>query len=418
MKRKRHTQPFWPLAAYAALTVAASYLGRRIGKTRQTASEPASAAFGKEPKRKPADVDFQRAMQSDRGRDAVSPFDIPFAGWKDIAWRTYQQIDEDRLLAIAGGVVFFGLLAIFPALAAFVSLYGLFADAGTISKHIDLATGILPATTLDIFREQIGRIVTSANSTLGFAFILSLGLALWSANAGMKAVIDALNVIYGEKEKRSFVKLTLVAFAFTIGIIVFMLLAIAGVIVLPIVLNTIGLGAFSETLMRISRWPALLLVIVLGLACLYRYGPSRLGARWQWLSVGAVLAAVIWLVASILLSWYLEKFADYNATYGSLGAGVGLMMWMWVSAIAILLGAEINAEMEHQTARDSTVGREKPLGARGAAMADTVGQSASSAPPIPADVQVGALIGEVLGDWVAGKRQTQKRRRRAAKRRR
>ena len=355
-------------------------------------------------------------MQSERGRDAASPFEIPFAGWKDIAWRTYQQIEEDRLLAIAGGVVFFGLLAIFPALAAFVSLYGLFADTATISKHIDLAAGILPAATLDIFREQIGRIVASANTTLGFAFILGLGLALWSANAGMKAVIDALNVIYDEKEKRGFVTLTLVALAFTIGVIVFMLLAIAGVIVLPIVLNTIGLGAFSETLMRISRWPALLVVIVIGLAVLYRYGPSRVEARWQWLSVGSILAAVIWLVASILLSWYLEKFADYNATYGSLGAGIGLMMWMWVSAIAILLGAEINAEIEHQTARDSTVGREKPLGARGAAMADTVGKSASGTQPIPADVQVGAIIGEVLGDWVSGKRDTPKQRRRTAKR--
>jgi membrane protein len=412
MKPKKHTQRFWPLAAYAALTVAATYLGRRIGHTRESESQ-ASAAFGKEPKRKPADVDFQRALQNERGRDAASPLEIPFAGWKDIAWRTYQQIDEDRLLAIAGGVVFFGLLAIFPALAAFVSLYGLFADAGTISQHIDLAAGILPSATLDIFREQIGRIVASANTTLGFAFILGLGLALWSANAGMKAVIDALNVIYGEKEKRSFVTLTLVAFGFTIGIIVFMLLAITGVVVLPIALNTIGLGAFGESLMRISRWPALLLVIIVGLACLYRYGPSRDEARWQWLSVGAILAAVTWLVASVLLSWYLEKFADYNATYGSLGAGIGLMMWMWVSTIAILMGAEINAEIEHQTARDSTVGHEKAMGGRGAAMADTVGTSASRAQRIPADVQVGALIGEVLGNWVARRRNVPKRRRRS-----
>jgi membrane protein len=412
MKPKKHRRRFWPLAAYAALTVAAAYLGRWLREP----SSQSSAAFGKEPKRKPANIDFRRALQNERGRGAASPFDIPSAGWKDIAWRTYHQTEEDRLLAIAGGVAFFGLLAIFPALAAFVSLYGLFADAGTISKHVDLAAGFLPATTLDIFREQIGRIVASANTTLGFAFILGLALALWSANAGVKALIDALNVIYGEREKRSFVKLTFVAFAFTIGIIVFMLLAIGGVIVLPIALNTIGLGTFSETLMRLSRWPTLLLGIVIVLALLYRYGPSRTEARWQWLSVGAILAAVIWLAASTLLSWYLEKFADYDATYGSLGAGAGLMMWMWASAIAILLGAEINAEIEHQTARDSTVGREKSLGARGAAMADTVGASASSTQPIPADIQVGALIGEALGDWVANKRAMPRQRRRVKRR--
>ena len=338
-------------------------------------SSASAAAFGQEPKRKPSRIDFERAQQTRRGRDATSPFVIPWPGWKDILWRTYQQIDEDRLLAIAGGVVFFALLAIFPAIGAFVSLYGLFADVGTINSHIDLLAGFLPAATLDIIREQVTRIAANANSTLGFAFVSGLAVALWSANAGMKAIIDALNVIYGEREKRGFVTLTLVAFAFTIGIIVFMLAAIALVIALPIVLNAIWLGHYSEMMLRALRWPALLTVIMIGLALLYRYGPSRREPRWQWLSVGAVLAAVMWLTSSLLLSWYLENFADYNATYGSLGAGIGMMMWLWVSAIAILFGAELNAEIEHQTAEDSTVGYDKPLGNRGAAMADTVGQS-------------------------------------------
>ena len=269
------------------------------------------------------------------------------------------------------------MLALFPAIAAFVSLYGLFADFGTINTHIELAAGLLPGSTLDIIREQVARIVSNANTTLGFAFISGLLIALWSANAGMKAIIDALNVIYGEREKRGFVTLTLVALAFTLGIIGFMLAAVALVIALPIVFNTIGLAGYSEALLRVLRWPALLTILVVGLALLYRYGPSRNEPRWQWLSVGSAFAAIIWLTSSMLLSWYLEKFADYNATYGSLGAGIGLMMWMWVSAIVILFGAELNAEIEHQTAQDSTVGYKKPLGARGAAMADTVGQSLS-----------------------------------------
>jgi membrane protein len=351
-------------------------------KLRGKASErTGAAAFGREPKRKPETIDFARAQQTRRGRDATSPPQIPWPGWRDILWRTYQQFEEDRLLAIAGGVVFFGLLAIFPAIAAFVSLYGLFADVATVNDHIALASGILPAGALDILREQVTRIATSNSGTLGFAFLLSLAIALWSANAGMKAIIDALNVIYDEREKRSFVALTLVAFAFTVGVICFLLAAIAAVVAFPIVLNTIGLGDFSETALRILRWPALLAVMMTGLALLYRYGPSRNVARWQWLSIGSVLAAVIWLASSLGFSWYLETFADYNATYGSLGAAIGMMMWMWISAIVILFGAELNAEIEHQTAVDSTIGGKKPLGRRGAAMADTVGRSLSSSEP-------------------------------------
>ena len=345
------------------------------------AGQKKSAAFGRQPKRKPTGVDFKRAQQIRRGRGATSPFAIPWLGWKDILWRTYQQIEEDRLLAIAGGVVFFGLLAIFPAIAAFVSLYGLFADAAALNNHLAWAAGILPTATLDIMREQIMRIVANGNGTLGFAFVSGLAIALWSANAGMKAIIDALNVIYGEREKRGFVKLTLIAFAFTIGIIAFMLAALALVVAFPIVLNTIGLANYSELLLRALRWPALLAILVVGLAVLYRYGPSRTEPRWQWLSVGSVLAAAAWLASSIALSWYLEKFADYNATYGSLGAGIGMMMWMWISAIVILLGAELNSEIEHQTAEDFTVGYRKPLGSRGAAMADTVGKSLSRSEP-------------------------------------
>lgn len=191
--------------------------------------------------------------------------------------------------------------------------------------------------------------------------------------SGVKAMIDALNVINEQHEGRSFIKLNLVALVFTLAGLAAFLLAVAAVVILPLILSPIGLESSTETLTRIGRWPVLLLILLIGLSLLYRYGPDRRAARWQWVSVGSVFAAVTWIGASFLFSWYLKSFANYNATYGSLGAVVGLMIWLWLSTIVVLLGAEFNAEIEHQTVRDFTVGKEKPLGARGAVMADTVG---------------------------------------------
>jgi membrane protein len=254
-----------------------------------------------------------------------------------------------------------------------VSLYGLFASPSTINDHLSSIGGMLPGDAFQILQDQVNRLAAKGGAKLGFGFIFGLGLAFWSANAGMKAIMDALNVVYDEKEKRGFIKLNLVSLAFTLAAIASVLVAIGAVVVLPLVLSYAGLGNVSETLLRIVRWPVLLVLIMIGLAVLYRFGPSRREPRWQWLSVGSVFAVVAWLASSALLSWYLANFANYDATYGSLGAAIGLMMWMWISSIVILFGAELNSEIEHQTARDSTVDGEKPLGARGAAMADTVG---------------------------------------------
>jgi membrane protein len=347
-----------------------------VPQTRQ--ARPATGAFGTTRSTdEPARLQHDRAHESGHGRHSTAPWQIPWAGWKDILWRTYQQINEDRLLAVAAGVVFYGLLALFPAITAFVSIYGLFAKPSTISSHLSIMAGILPGGAFDIFQEQVNRLVSKGDAKLGFAFIFGLGLALWSANAGMKALMDALNVVYDEKEKRGFIKLNLVSLALTAGAIVSLLLALGSVVVLPLVLGYVGLGGKTELLLSLLRWPVLLAMIIFGLAVLYRYGSSRREPRWQWLSVGSVFAAVTWLASSALLSWYLAHFANYDATYGSLGAAIGLMMWMWISSIVILFGAELNSEIEHQTARDSTVGGDKPLGARGAAMADTVGPAAS-----------------------------------------
>jgi membrane protein len=321
----------------------------------------------------PVSAQARRAKEQGRGRRAAAPWQIPCAGWKDILWRLYDSVNDNRLLAVAGGVAFYSLLAIFPAVAAFVSLYGLIADASTIGTHLSLASGIFPAGAVDLIHEQIARITSKSDAKLGLGFITGLAIALWSANAGMKAIIDALNVVYDEKEKRSFVKLNLLSLLFTLVAILALIAGLAAVVIAPIVFSAFGLSSLLSLAIAVLRWPALLVVAMVALAAIYRYGPSRTEARWQWLSVGAAAAAIGWMTTSVLFSWYIAHFGAYNATYGSLGAAVGMMMWMWISAVVILLGGELNAEIEHQTAHDSTVGVDKPLGERGAVMADTVG---------------------------------------------
>ena len=321
----------------------------------------------------PRDLEVSRAHERGRGRHATHPLQIPWRGWYDILWRTYGEMNSDRLLSIAGGVSFFILLAIFPAITALVSAYGLFFNAATITNNLSLLGDVVPENVLGLVHEQASRIASNSGRALSVGIVVGILASLWSAMSGVKAMIDALNVIYEQKEGRSFIKLNLAALIFTLAGFAAFLLAIAAIVVLPLILSPIGLGSLTETLTRIARWPVLLVVLLIGLAVLYRYGPDRRAARWQWVSLGSVFAAMTWIAASFLFSWYLTSFANYNATYGSLGAVVGLMIWLWISTIVVLLGAELNAEVEHQTARDSTIGAEKPLGTRGAVMADTVG---------------------------------------------
>jgi membrane protein len=370
----------WPLLCSALLVgmLVTGDLIRAYRRQRLAAQGHGTGAFGTSRSTdEPHGLQLTRAGEPGRGRHAQAPCQIPWKGWKDIFWRTYQQIGEDRLLAVAAGVVFYNLLAVFPAVTALVSLYGLFATPAAISDQLVLLSGILPDSAVEILREQIGR-PTANSSKLGLGFIFGLAVALWSANSGMKAIMDALNVVYEEKEKRGFIKLNLISLAFTLAGTGVLLLALGTVVVLPIALNYLGLHDATDLLLRFARWPLLIVIIIFGLAVLYRYGPSRCEPRWQWISVGSVFAAVAWIVSSALLSWYLASFAHYDATYGSLGAGIGLMMWMWISSIVILFGAQLNSEIEHQTVRDSTVRGNKPLGARGAVMADTVGKAQHS----------------------------------------
>ena len=336
-------------------------------------SKPERALARATPAQEPLTWQERRAAERGRGRRAYAPLRIPWRGWKDILVRSYHQIQNDRLLALAAGVAFYSLVALFPAIAAGVSSYALFADAATIGKHLSIAADIVPAGALDMLGEEISRIAAKSEGKLTFGFLLGLAIALWSANAGMKAVFDALNLIYDEDEKRGLIWLNLVSLFFTICAIAGAGLAIALVVVFPVLLAAFGLTSSDQPIIGYLRWPVMFVLIILGLAVLYRYGPSRRLAKWRWISIGSVFASLSWLAVSSLFSWYLGNFANYNATYGALGAVVGLMMWMWLSTIVVLVGAELNSEIEHQTARDSTVGPEKPLGTRGAVMADTIG---------------------------------------------
>ena len=312
-------------------------------------------------------------QESERGRAATTPSEIPWPGWKDILLRLYNRLTRDRILLIAAGVTFYLILAIFPGIAALVSIYGLFFDPRTMVSHLDMVTGVAPGGAVDVLREQLTHLSQQSGTALGVSFLISLAVALWSATSGVKAIFDGLNVAYEEEEKRSFLKLTAVALMFTVGLMVFVILSLAAVVALPVVLNYFPFSGLTNVLLKIVRWPILLVMVAVALSIFYRYGPSRAEPKWRWISWGSVSATVLWLAASILFSWYVAHFGSYNKTYGSLGAIIGFMTWMWLSIIVVLLGAQLNAEMEHQTAKQSTSGPPKPLGARGAQMADTIG---------------------------------------------
>jgi membrane protein len=280
-----------------------------------------------------------------------NPFAVLASHGGEILRGTYERIGRDRILANAAGVVFYGLLAIFPAITALVSSYGLFADPSTISDNLHSLALMLPGDSFSIVQDEIGRVVAKANSSLSLAFGFGLLLAIWSANAGVKAVLDALNVAHEVEEERGLIHLNLVSLAFTVAGLAAILLMVGAVIGVPLVLDRLGLGESAQALVQIGRWPLLGLVLLAALVALYGFGPSRAAAGLRWLVPGAVLAIVLWLIGSALLSWYLSDFANYSATYGSLGAAIGLMTWMWLSAIIILVGAEFNSEIERQAAR-------------------------------------------------------------------
>jgi membrane protein len=281
-------------------------------------------------------------------KPASSPTDLSRRGWMAIVRRTFKEFNEDRIPAVAAGSAFFAILSIFPALAVFVSLYGLVGDLGAAQHQIAALQGVLPAGGVTVIGDQMTRLAATPRADLGVTFFVSLLVSVWSANAGMKGLIAGLNVAYEVPERRNFFVLNLVSLLFTSGAILFAIVSMAVIVAVPGVLAWLHLQELQG--ISLLRWPVMLVVTAFLLSVLYRYGPSRRGARWRWITPGGVLAAVLWMAMSLAFSAYVGRFGNYDKTYGSLGAIVGFMTWIWLSLIVVLLGAEFNAEIEREAA--------------------------------------------------------------------
>ena len=309
--------------------------------------------------------------KDDRGREASKPAEIPKRGWKEILIRVKDEQSRDNLSMVAAGVAFYAFFAVFPALAAAVSIFGLAADPQQLQQQIDSMSGVMPQEAYSIVRDQLSELTSHPGSALSLGVIFGILLALWSANKGMKALMTALNIVYDEEETRGFFKLNAVSLFLTICGVLLGLTAIGFIIVVPAVINILNLPSMFEMLMNYLRWPLLGVILIIVLAALYRYCPDRNAPKWRWISWGSVTATVLWLIASILFSFYVSKFGDYSKMYGSMGAVIILLMWFYISSYVILLGGELNAEMEHQTRKDTTIGKPRPMGQRDAYVADT-----------------------------------------------
>jgi membrane protein len=275
---------------------------------------------------------------------------VPSRRWQDLVLAVARGLSADRIFLIAAGVTFYAILALFPGIAALVSIYGLFADPSSIAGHLDMLSGVVPGGAVDVIREQLTRLAQQNGAALSFGFGISLVIALWFANSGISGLFDALNAVYERKEQRNLFKYYATTLTFTIGAIVLILLSIAILVALPLILEYIPNAGITGLLLRIIRWPILLVLVVGSLAMVYRYGPCRHAPQWRWILWSSVFAALAWLGASALFSWYVANFGNYNKTYGSLGAIFGFMTWMWVSMVIVLVGAKLDAELEHRFA--------------------------------------------------------------------
>ncbi len=291
-----------------------------------------------------------------QGRSARQPKRVSHVSWRDTLLGVKQQLSDDNLSIVAAGVAFYFLLAVFPALTAMVSLYGLAFDPQQVSEQINRLSAFVPGQAVDLLTGQLGELVSTNRSALGLGVAGGLLLALWSSSVGVRKLMDALNVAYDEKEKRSFLHRTALALALTLGAIVIGVLAMATIVLLPAVDSFLGLGELLQTTIGILRWPLVAVLFALALGVLYRFGPSRDHARWAWISWGAGVATVLWVVGSALFSWYVSNFGNYNKSYGSMGAVVILLMWFLLCAYVTLIGAEIDSEIERQVRGDSKAG--------------------------------------------------------------
>lgn len=315
--------------------------------------------------------------QQNRGRSATSPHQIPMPGWKDILVRSWGEVSENNIFLVAGGVTYAVLLALFPALAALVAIYGLLLDPSQVEQQVAALSHVLPPASAEMIGDELHKLIATSSHSLSISAGVALLLALWSASRGMSGLISAFDIAYQEKETRGFFKLNLLAIVLTVLMLIGGTVIIALVGVLPAALQIVGLESSTKWLLLVLEWPLLIVVVMAGLAVLYRYAPDRHPPRWRWVSPGAIVATLLWLAGSVAFTVYVSHFNSYDKTYGSLGGVVVMLTWLYLSAFVALFGAVINAQSERQTQADSTVGESKPMGNRRAHAADTVGASTS-----------------------------------------
>jgi membrane protein len=317
----------------------------------------------------------ERSNGDAAGREADRPSEIPPRGWFAVLKRVKAEVKEDNVTLLAAGVAFYAMLAIFPAIIAVVTIYGMVADPAQVESQIGEFAKSLPAGADQLLTEQLKSVTSAGRQSLSIGLVVSLLAVLWTASGGVQGLVKGLNLVYDEKESRGFLKLRGLSLLLTLGAILLAVVAIALVAVFPAVVGDLGLGQAGELAASIARWVVLALLVLSAFAVLYRYAPDRANPRWRWVSGGAVVALVLWLLGSIGFSWYVESFGKYNQTYGALAAVIILLLWLFLSAFVVLLGAELDAETERQTGRDTTTGPERPMGERDAEVADTVGES-------------------------------------------
>ena len=345
-----------------------SGLGDAVTRIKERVDERAAERAGH------TDVDAppRSAPGADRlpGVDATTPTAIPWRGWVQILKRGWAENSADNMPIIGGGVAFFGFLSVFPTLIAMVSIYGLVASPEDVQKQIDNLSGTVPPAAVDLISDQLESLLSADSGALSVGLVISILAALWSASGGVSNLITAVNLAYDEVETRNFIKLRGLSLLLTLGAIVFVLITFTLVAVTPVVLDALPLGIVGTILAQVLRWVLLLGLMAGALSILYRVAPDRDAPKFRWVSLGSVVVTVAWLVVSVAFSFYVSNFGSYSATYGAIAGVIVLMLWLQLTCFLVLLGAEINAEAEHQTARDTTVGAPQRMGHRDATMAD------------------------------------------------
>ena len=315
-------------------------------------------------------------MEQARGRSAENPSDIPARGWWDITSRVAKRLGPDNVSLVSGGLAMYTLLAVFPALAALVAIYGEFATPAVAVRNMKSFAGVLPPGTWNIFNQQLQTLFRQNHGMLTTGAVIGVVVSLWSASSAMSALMSATNIAYAEREKRGFIWFTLLAILFTLGAIAGFLLMLTVGVVVPAALQNLGTSQPLEIVVGVVRFALLWAMAVFGLALIYRYAPARERARWRWVTMGSAIAATLWIIASALFAFYVTRFGSYAKTYGPLGDFVVLLMWFYISSFIVVLGAEVNSEAERQTRKDTTVRGGAPMGQRGAYAADTLGPAA------------------------------------------